>query len=49
MLVESKIIKIHKYIFKDVFDFVREIRKVNISKGDFMFAPLLFLDDNLKK
>ncbi|WP_434326095.1 Fic family protein [Mycoplasma leachii] len=36
-------------MFKDVFDFVREIRKANISKGDFMFAPLLFLDDNLKK
>ncbi|WP_416363834.1 protein adenylyltransferase Fic [Mycoplasma capricolum] len=41
--------QIHKYIFQDVFDFAGEIRKVNISKGDFMFAPLLFLDDNLKK
>ncbi|WP_416371606.1 protein adenylyltransferase Fic [Mycoplasma capricolum] len=41
--------QIHKYIFQDVFDFAGEIRKVNISKGDFMFVPLLFLDDNLKK
>ncbi|WP_434326039.1 protein adenylyltransferase Fic [Mycoplasma leachii] len=41
--------QIHKYIFQDVFDFAGEMRKVNISKNDFMFASLLFLDDNLKK
>ncbi|WP_434325693.1 protein adenylyltransferase Fic [Mycoplasma leachii] len=41
--------QIHKYVFQDVFDFAGQMRKVNISKGDFMFAPLLFLDENLKK
>ncbi|WP_434328883.1 Fic family protein [Mycoplasma capricolum subsp. capricolum] len=41
--------QIHKYIFQDVFDFAGEMRKVNISKNNFMFASLLFLDDNLKK
>ncbi|WP_434333746.1 Fic family protein [Mycoplasma capricolum subsp. capricolum] len=41
--------QIHKYIFQDVFDFAGEMKKVNISKNDFMFASLLFLDENLKK
>lgn len=40
--------EIHKYIFQDVFDFAGEIRNVNISKGNFRFAPMLFLNDNLK-
>lgn len=39
---------IHKYLFQDVFDFAGEIRNVNISKGNFRFAPILFLNDNLK-
>lgn len=40
--------KIHKYIFQDVFDFAGKIRTVNLSKGNFRFAPLLFLESNLK-
>lgn len=40
--------EIHKYLFQDIFDFAGEIRDVNISKGNFRFAPLLFLRDNLK-
>ncbi|MDQ0568135.1 protein adenylyltransferase Fic [Mycoplasma yeatsii] len=39
--------QIHKYIFQDVFDFAGEIRKVNIVKNDFMFAPLIFLEESL--
>ena len=39
---------IHKYLFQDIFDFAGEIRNVNISKGNFRFAPMLFLNDNLK-
>ncbi|KNG79528.1 protein adenylyltransferase Fic [Mycoplasma sp. HU2014] len=39
--------QIHKYIFQDVFDFAGEMRKVNIAKNDFMFAPLMFLEENL--
>ncbi|AJM72167.1 protein adenylyltransferase Fic [Mycoplasma yeatsii] len=40
--------QIHKYIFQDVFDFAGEMRKVNIAKNDFMFAPLIFLEQSLK-
>ncbi|EOA07095.1 Hypothetical protein, probable Fic family protein [Mycoplasma yeatsii 13926] len=41
--------QIHKYIFQDVFDFAGEIRKVNIAKNDFMFAPVMFLEQSLKQ
>ena len=40
--------EIHRYLFQDIFDFAGEIRKVNISKGNFRFAPTLFLAENLK-
>lgn len=35
--------EIHKYLFEDIFDFAAEIRTVNISKGNFRFAPLIYL------
>lgn len=38
---------IHAYLFQDVFDFAGKIRTVNISKGNFRFAPLRFLESNL--
>lgn len=38
---------IHAYLFQDVFDFAGKIRTVNISKGNFRFATLLFLESNL--
>lgn len=40
--------QIHKFIFKDVFDFAGEIRNVNLIKGNFRFTPLIFLESNLK-
>ena len=43
---------IHKYLFDEIYDFAGEIRKVNISKGSFRFAPLLYLDaalENIEK
>lgn len=39
---------IHRYLFQDVFDFAGEIRNVNLAKGNFRFAPVLFLNENLK-
>ena len=39
---------IHRYLFQDIFDFAGQIRRVNISKGNFRFAPILFLKENLK-
>lgn len=43
---------IHKYLFEDVFDFAGEIRTVNLAKGNFRFAPLVYLQsalDNIDK
>lgn len=39
---------IHKYLFQDVFQFAGEIRNVNIAKGNFRFAPVMFLKSNLE-
>ena len=40
--------KIHKYLFDEIYDFAGEVRKVNISKGNFRFAPLMYLDAALQ-
>ena len=44
--------EIHQYLFEDIFDFAGEIRTVNIAKGNFRFAPLMYLQaalDNIDK
>lgn len=35
--------KIHKYLFDDIYDFAGQLRTVNIAKGNFRFAPLMYL------
>lgn len=35
---------IHKFLFEDIYDFAGEIRKVNVAKGNFRFAPLMYLE-----
>ena len=40
--------KIHKYLFSDIYGFAGEIRKVNISKVNFRFAPIMYLNESLK-
>lgn len=35
---------IHKYLFDDIYDFAGEVRTVNIAKGNFRFAPLMYLE-----
>ncbi len=39
---------IHKYLFEDIYDFAGKIRTVNISKGNFRFAPLIYLEAALQ-
>ena len=39
---------IHRYLFEDIYDFAGEIRKVNMAKGNFRFAPLMYLDAALE-
>jgi cell filamentation protein len=41
--------KIHGYLFQDVYDFAGTMRKVNIAKGNFRFAPLLYLSEALQQ
>lgn len=41
--------QIHKYLFDGLYDFAGQIRKKNISKGNFRFANALYLEDILKK
>jgi len=39
---------IHAYLFEDIYDFAGKIREVNIAKGDFRFAPLMYLKQSLQ-
>ncbi len=39
---------IHRYLFEDIYEFAAEIRKVNMAKGNFRFAPLMYLDAALE-
>ena len=43
---------IHKYLFENIYDFAGKLRTVNIAKGNFRFAPLMYLQaalDNIDK
>lgn len=39
---------IHAWLFGDIYDFAGKLREVNIAKGDFRFAPLMYLEASLK-
>lgn len=39
---------IHKYLFEDIYEFAGKIRTVNIAKGNFRFAPLMYLNAALE-
>lgn len=39
---------IHHYLFQDIYDFAGKIRTVNIAKGNFRFAPVLYLTEALQ-
>lgn len=40
--------KIHKYLFEDIYEFAGKVREVNIAKGGFRFASIMYLDSALK-
>ena len=44
----SGLAKIHKFLFEEIYDFAGKIRTVNIAKGNFRFAPVMYLDAALK-
>ena len=39
---------IHKYLFEDIYDFVGKLRNVNIAKGNFRFASIIYIEEALK-
>lgn len=39
---------IHRYLFEDIYDFAGKMRTVNLAKGNFRFAPLMYLEASLK-
>lgn len=43
----STLQKIHEYLFSDIYEFAGKIRSVNIAKGNFRFAPLMYLEASL--
>jgi cell filamentation protein len=44
----SSLVAIHKYLFDEIYDFAGKLRTVNISKGNFRFAPLMYLEAALE-
>lgn len=48
----SGLSQIHRYLFEEIYDFAGKLRTVNLAKGNFRFAPLMYLSvslDNIDK
>ena len=43
----NSLIKIHQYLFDEIYEFAGKIREVNIAKGNFRFAPVMYLREAL--
>ena len=43
----SGLAKIHRFLFGEIYDFAGNIRTVNIAKGNFRFAPVMYLESSL--
>jgi cell filamentation protein len=39
---------IHNYLFEDIYEFAGKVRSQNISKGNFRFAPVMYLEVSLE-
>lgn len=42
------LLEIHRVLFEDVYEFAGKVRTVNIAKGNFRFAPVMYLEASLK-
>lgn len=40
--------EIHRYLFSDIYEFAGKVRTVNLAKGNFRFAPVMYLEVALK-
>ena len=46
------LVAIHKYLFGEIYNFAGKVRNVNIAKGNFRFAPVMYLQaaiENIEK
>ena len=41
--------KIHEYLFSEVYEFAGKLRTVNLAKGNFRFAPVMYLRQALEE
>ena len=44
----SSLASIHKFLFAEIYDFAGQVRDVNIAKGNFRFAPVIYLKEALE-
>ena len=44
----NSLVKIHKYLFDEIYSFAGEVRTENIAKGNFRFAPVMYLNASLE-
>ena len=44
----ESLINIHQYLFDEIYEFAGAIRQVNLAKGNFRFAPVMYLKEALK-
>lgn len=42
------LVEIHKYLFEQIFDFAGKVRDVNLAKGNFRFASVMYLQAAIK-
>ena len=40
--------RIHEYLFSEIYEFAGQVRTVNLAKGNFRFAPVMYLEAALK-
>ncbi|MCM1498899.1 MAG: Fic family protein [Clostridium sp.] len=48
----ESLLKIHQFLFEEIYDFAGKVREVNLSKGNFRFAPVMYLHaalENIEK
>lgn len=44
----SSLAEIHRLLFTDIYDFAGQVRDVNLAKGNFRFAPVIYLSAALE-
>lgn len=44
----SGLARVHEFLFNELYDFAGKVRTVNIAKGNFRFAPVMYLEAALR-